>query len=286
MGILDPKPLTQAAAAATYATKWKPNTAYLAGEAVTSPSGDLVTAKVNFTSGASYSAANWNLVQGRIVGSNGKKYRIIAAALRNNGAPNYWEVISDAAHVPVGVASVTSNGSTITVNYDFNASTIGTFVAVTDETMGRLNLFAGASVGLSSATITLSQPSDIITDLVYYDGTNWLSQNTQYTVESYTAGVLTLNHRNIYSTSGNVQVSSRGGARRAVLANASPPVSATQVKVEFYDNAGTLVTTPDTNMKALVTRTSRPGARNPQTVVDTTIEPLHNLWIYGCHEIA
>jgi len=41
--------------------KWKANTAYLAGDAVVSPAGDTVTAKANFTSGASYSAANWNL---------------------------------------------------------------------------------------------------------------------------------------------------------------------------------------------------------------------------------
>ena len=45
---------------ATFVPKWKPNTAYLAGDAVLSPSGDKVTAKVNFTSGATYSAANWN----------------------------------------------------------------------------------------------------------------------------------------------------------------------------------------------------------------------------------
>lgn len=61
MSILDPKPLTQTAAAATYVPKWKANTAYLAGDAVLSPAGDTVTAIANFTSGATYNAANWNL---------------------------------------------------------------------------------------------------------------------------------------------------------------------------------------------------------------------------------
>ncbi|CAN7465116.1 right-handed parallel beta-helix repeat-containing protein [Pseudarthrobacter oxydans] len=46
---------------ATYVPKWKANTAYLTGDAVLSPAGDTVTAKANFTSGASYSAANWDL---------------------------------------------------------------------------------------------------------------------------------------------------------------------------------------------------------------------------------
>jgi hypothetical protein len=41
--------------------KWKATTAYLAGEKVLSPAGDVVSAKVNFTSGASYDAANWDL---------------------------------------------------------------------------------------------------------------------------------------------------------------------------------------------------------------------------------
>jgi lysophospholipase L1-like esterase len=51
---------TKAALSATYVPKWKATAAYLAGDAVLSPAGDTVTAKVNFTSGASYDAANWN----------------------------------------------------------------------------------------------------------------------------------------------------------------------------------------------------------------------------------
>lgn len=46
---------------ATYVPKWKPNTAYLAGDKVLSPNGDVVAAKVDFTSGSSYDANNWNL---------------------------------------------------------------------------------------------------------------------------------------------------------------------------------------------------------------------------------
>jgi hypothetical protein len=53
--------ITRTALNAAFVPKWKPTTAYLAGDAVLSPAGDTVTAKVNFTSGASYSAANWNL---------------------------------------------------------------------------------------------------------------------------------------------------------------------------------------------------------------------------------
>ncbi|UXM92576.1 hypothetical protein [Paenarthrobacter sp. JL.01a] len=56
-----PDRLQDTALNATYVPKWKANTAYLAGEAVVSPTGDTVTAKENFTSGTNYSAANWNV---------------------------------------------------------------------------------------------------------------------------------------------------------------------------------------------------------------------------------
>ena len=41
--------------------RFKPLTAYVAGQQVVAPTGDIVSAKIDFTSGASYSAANWNL---------------------------------------------------------------------------------------------------------------------------------------------------------------------------------------------------------------------------------
>jgi predicted RecA/RadA family phage recombinase len=43
-----------------YIPAWKADTDYTAGERAIAPNGDVVSAKVNFTSGASYSAANWN----------------------------------------------------------------------------------------------------------------------------------------------------------------------------------------------------------------------------------
>lgn len=56
-----PARLQDTALNATFVPKWKATTAYLAGDKVLNPNGDVVSAKVNFTSGASYNAANWNL---------------------------------------------------------------------------------------------------------------------------------------------------------------------------------------------------------------------------------
>lgn len=56
-----PTRLSEVSLSATYVPKWKATTAYLAGDKVLSPGGDVVSAIANFTSGASYNAANWNV---------------------------------------------------------------------------------------------------------------------------------------------------------------------------------------------------------------------------------
>lgn len=54
-------PEVVAGLSATYAQQWKPTTAYVAGQPVVNPTGDVVTAKTGFTSGATYNPVNWNL---------------------------------------------------------------------------------------------------------------------------------------------------------------------------------------------------------------------------------
>lgn len=58
--VQNPASQTATALSATYVPRWKPNVAYSSGDVVTSPAGDVVTAKSNFTSGATFNAANWN----------------------------------------------------------------------------------------------------------------------------------------------------------------------------------------------------------------------------------
>ena len=58
--LTDPASPASAALSATYAQQWKPATTYLSGQPVVNPSGDIVTAKADHTSGSSFTAANWN----------------------------------------------------------------------------------------------------------------------------------------------------------------------------------------------------------------------------------
>jgi chitodextrinase len=59
--IEDPASNARLALNAAFVPKWEATTAYLAGDKVLSPGGDVVSAKADFTSGASYSSANWDI---------------------------------------------------------------------------------------------------------------------------------------------------------------------------------------------------------------------------------
>lgn len=47
---------------ATYVPKWKATTAYAVGDIVSSPSGDIVVSKAAFTSGVTFTAADWSAI--------------------------------------------------------------------------------------------------------------------------------------------------------------------------------------------------------------------------------
>lgn len=82
--------------------------------------------------------------------------RSVTAVLRNTGSG--WFAINDADHKPLGVASVTNNGNSITVNFNFTAKTVRFFIVGVDETFAvNRALVCGASVGLTYATIMCSQ---------------------------------------------------------------------------------------------------------------------------------
>lgn len=61
------------------ASSWKATTPYLAGQTVLSPNGDVVSAIANFTSGASYDAANWNIVNKPRTVPNGTDWDTVLA---------------------------------------------------------------------------------------------------------------------------------------------------------------------------------------------------------------
>lgn len=95
--------------------KWKATTAYLAGDKVVSPSGDVVSAKVDFTSGASFNAANWNFST-TFLGAAGTKTDTAAGVFdwQNNSTSGYL------VHARTGPLS-TSSVAALAIGTDLGA---------------------------------------------------------------------------------------------------------------------------------------------------------------------
>ena len=86
---------TMAQSTAGLVPRWKASTAYTAGQMVINPSGDLVTAKANFTSTATYAAANWDLTTAAsLLASSIKKGGLLADGTDINTlrTPNVYTV--------------------------------------------------------------------------------------------------------------------------------------------------------------------------------------------------
>jgi hypothetical protein len=158
---------TATALNATFVPKWKPNTAYLAGDAVLSPVGDVVTAIANFTSGASYNAANWNVsatyvpvatdqtITGSKTFNSQKGTRIstwlgIGAGVGSARNPFYMNSIVDGSAITNTLAS---GGGDDYVGMQTNIKFDGGFAALKTTVTGSMT--AGSNVlTLSSGTFT------------------------------------------------------------------------------------------------------------------------------------
>ena len=210
-----------------------------------------------------------------IRGADGKKYRIIACTVRNTGSG--FELINDAAHVPIGVSSVTTAADSFTLNYSFTAKTVGSVVATGDEKMTESGFIFGASVGLSSSVFYASQPGGAA-DYVTYNGSAWTSFNgfvTGITMNG-TTGLVTCTHQAVAPAVGG-SITSRSLTRHGVL----DAMGATSTAFYFVDSAGTPDKTPRTEHRMWV---HRAGARNVPMSELTTFNS--NIWIYGVMEVA
>jgi hypothetical protein len=209
---------------------------------------------------------------------------ICAGAIRNNGTPDYWEVIVDANHAAnMNVASVVTGTSAININFTVPAGKRISAIAVCDESLSAKGFIAGASFSESMLQITLTRRFSI-SDYVYYDGSAWVSVDGRFTIDSYTSGILSMTHEQIEGR--DVSLTSRSASLVPCISTGTSPLGDTSTKVVFRDFAGSLITTPSTEMKFYVTRGySLGGSINPQ-IVDTTSFPLSNIWFAAFAEAA
>ncbi|MDQ0679091.1 lysophospholipase L1-like esterase [Arthrobacter pascens] len=137
----------KAYADATFIPAWKATTAYTLGQRVIAPNGDIVSAKVAFTSGASYSAANWDAStqDGRIVVLETAKVtidttvgtRATAAGVLIFGDTGWRDV---KASLPAGVTAtniwIRRLGSQVMVNVQGLSTTTGGIVTIYSAPVG------------------------------------------------------------------------------------------------------------------------------------------------------
>ena len=207
----------------------------------------------------------------------------VAGVLRNTGAG--WNWISDAGHEPIGIDSVTSDATSITVNYaGIAASKVGSFIVTPDEKLNEQGFQVGASVGADKATIYLARSVPSYSDYVAYTSGAFVSSNGVFTCTwDATGGYLQVSHPTIVGTALNVSLTGRPGT----ALNYTPVVAgdlttgSTFIAIEFRNSAGAKVTTPDTNMRVFVTHGGGFVPTVDPSTVNTTTYPNSNLWVMG-----
>lgn len=212
---------------------------------------------------------------GLVRGSDGKRYRVVAGAIRNTGTG--FQLINNTAHTPVGIQSVTTaaDGMSVTLKLPFQASTVGSVIAAPDETLATAGYLIGASVGLGSITLYASQPGGF-GDYVSWNGSRWVSLNgivTSTTINRST-GLITCTHANMSSPYGG-SVTSRSLSKRASMEG----ISATTTTLYLVDSSGRTVKSPTTDNRFWITRT---GAR--RATMRELARAGSNIWIYGLFE--
>lgn len=210
-------------------------------------------------------------------GLSGGNYAIVSGVIRNYDDSNGWVLVTEAGHVALNILSVTTGASSITVNFNLaDGDSVSTFIAVPDDTLAGAGFTVGASVVPSAATIVLKQQTKKISDYVSWNGSAFTSQNSVFTIGSFTAGLLTLTHPTVVTVPATVQLQMRSG----VYIPAWETASSGTTTIKFFDYAGTLITTADTNMKLYVNR-GLPSGNDDPALVNTTTYPSSNIWFFG-----
>jgi hypothetical protein len=90
---------------------------------------------------------------GNLTDSAGQTYDLYGGTVRAVGG--VWSVVDDAAHEPLGITSATCDpvSGFVTVTLDETAAQVVTSWADTDETLSRLDVQVGGSVGLGSVVL-------------------------------------------------------------------------------------------------------------------------------------
>jgi hypothetical protein len=168
-------------APAAVALNWTPATAYTAGQPVISPTGDVVTAKVAFTSGASYSAANWNLSTSYVLLSATGKAVVASGVDAGDGVNKGQLDASVLRHAPSAALAMTLDRRLIT----------GTVVpALTSGTLRLSAVWIPKGTVVTNITYLCGTAATSLTNRWYslFDGSRNLLRTTADNTSAWNAG--------------------------------------------------------------------------------------------------
>jgi hypothetical protein len=159
--------------------------------------------------------AKLGVMDGSIVGTSGRQFRMIGCVIRNDGTGSGFQFISDAGHYPSGVSSVVTYSDRIVINYSFTANRVISAAVTPDETLAQYGYTMGPSVGTSSMTIYVGQPGGFA-DYVTANGASVSSLNGFITGMTRSTTTWTFNHGTIKGPTGG-QASYRGASYDGVI---------------------------------------------------------------------
>ncbi|RTK93140.1 hypothetical protein EKI60_06385 [Candidatus Saccharibacteria bacterium] len=217
---------------------------------------------------------------------------ILRPALNQTTGVITWELINDPDHIPVFDGAITTPTTTsVRIAYKEPIEKILFFHVTPDDALAKTGVSAGASVGLSYATIHMSVPWTT-RQIVTYNGSAWTNTGHVFTTvtQSGTTILSTISSGGFYNseyTYGNVQAIYAGTNNR-VLRQIFSGIGYWQTKWELIDPTTGSAATPDTNDKIVLFNPNLAYTLPSQTadgmgvarrVFDPTILP--NFWISG-----
>jgi len=236
------------------------NTETLTNKTLTSP---VINTGMSFGAGAA-AATRTALGLERAAGFE------LFGVLRNTAGT--WEFINDASHAPFGFSGISQDSTSITLTYTNTATKVGTLIVAPDELFTQRGLIAGASVGLTSAIITLSGLS--VGGYIQWNGTAFTTTGAVgINSVTFSGSEISVNHVN----NGNANVAAGIMCQSHNYFVIQTSCAATQTRFRLIDPlTGAAVTSFPSGLNLWFFRQPS-GLAQPSAVVSAT----GNLWVYG-----
>lgn len=208
----------------------------------------------------------------------------MACVVQWNLTTQKWEFITS-VHEVIGIDSVvTLDMSATRFNFEIHYPTVekvGAVLANIDDSFSEFGVTCGTSVGPSFTRVRISKNGLVVP--FEYNGTSWeatagngeLAPNSAFTFD-FTGGVLTVTHTGINLPFDAITFENTGIYTPKLISKTNDSFS-----LSFIDGTGSVVTTPDTDMKTVASRAGTWVVPNSILKNSYSGYGRPNIWILG-----